>query len=35
MQILPVAAIVCGLFASAVWAAFLGFEFYRVIGLIF
>jgi hypothetical protein len=33
VQILPIVAIVLGLVASAVWTAFLGFELYRVVGL--
>jgi len=35
MQNLPIAAIVLGLAVSAAWAAFLGFQLFRVIGLVF
>ena len=34
MQILAIAAIVLGLTASAAWAGFLGFELFRMIGLL-
>ena len=35
MQTLAITAIVLGLAASAAWAAFLGFELFRVVGLMF
>ena len=35
MQTLMLAAIIFGLVASAVWAAFLCFELFRLIGLMF
>jgi hypothetical protein len=34
MRVLPIAVIVCGLVATAAWAAFLGFGLFRVIELI-
>jgi len=35
MRTLPIVAIVSGLAISAAWAAFLGFQFFRVIELMF
>jgi hypothetical protein len=35
MRILPIAAIACGLILTAAWVAFLGFEMFRVVELIF
>jgi hypothetical protein len=35
MQTLMLAGIILGLAASATWAAFLGFELFRLIGLMF
>jgi hypothetical protein len=35
MQTLMLAGIIFGLAASAAWAAFLGFELFRLIGLMF
>jgi hypothetical protein len=35
MQILPIVAIVCGLAASAVWAGFLGFQLFQIVGFLF
>jgi hypothetical protein len=35
MRILSLSAIVCGLAASAGWTAFLGYQLFRVIGLMF
>jgi hypothetical protein len=35
MRNLPIAAIVLGVAASAAWAAFLGYQFFRAMGLLF
>ena len=35
MRILPIAAVACGLILTAAWIAFLGFEMFRAVNLIF